>query len=164
MTTNQKDSSAKAMADTVQRLQGEPAARMAKLSQDSSATSGEAQQALTAIEERLALTYNLCCGTAPKQSVGELLAVTLKMPEWETLRRATSPAPQAATPLPEQDERALFEAEWRVLTVPRLYDFTVDAHGDYSDRELFFGWRMWQASAALTQQAAPEAPARRATW
>lgn len=77
------------------------------LAQDSSATSGEAKQALKAIEERLTLTYGLCCGTAPKQSVGELLAVALKMPEWETLRRATTPAPQAATT--EQDGAALRE-------------------------------------------------------
>jgi hypothetical protein len=70
---------------------------MATTQPDSSATSGDAQQALKAIEERLTLTYGLCCGTAPKQSVGELLAVALKMPEWETLRRATAQAPQAAT-------------------------------------------------------------------
>lgn len=68
-----------------------------------------------------------------------------------------TPAPQMATPLPggQVDGRTLFEAEWKMLTAPRLYDFTVDAHGDYSDRELFLGWRMWQARAS-TQQAAPQ--------
>jgi hypothetical protein len=60
-----------------------------------SAPSGDATQALAAIEERLALTYRLCCGTSPKQSVGELLAVALKMPEWATVRAALVAAPIA---------------------------------------------------------------------
>jgi hypothetical protein len=57
------------------------------------------QQALAAITDRLALTYRICCGTAPKQSVGELLDVTIKMPEWEIVRAALTrqAAPEAPT-------------------------------------------------------------------
>jgi hypothetical protein len=55
-----------------------------------------AQEALTSITERLALTYRISCGTAPKQSIGELLDVTIKMPEWATVRAALARAPLPA--------------------------------------------------------------------
>ncbi|OWY39367.1 hypothetical protein CEK28_08595 [Xenophilus sp. AP218F] len=43
------------------------------------------EEAARKLRERFELIYSLCCGTAPKQSVGELMAVTLDMPEWTLL-------------------------------------------------------------------------------
>jgi hypothetical protein len=59
-----------------------------------------------AIEDRLALAYRLCCSTAPKQSVGELLDVALKMPEWDAVRAAVKAARQG----PQIDYNAMVES------------------------------------------------------
>lgn len=48
----------------------------------------EAQKALLDLRNRLALIHDLCCGTAPKQSIGELVYVMLGMPEWDVVRAA----------------------------------------------------------------------------
>ena len=57
---------------------------------------GEGLTELAALKERVELVHRLCCGTAPKQSVGELIAVTLKMPEWDTIAAHLRAAGRAA--------------------------------------------------------------------
>lgn len=59
----------------------------------SAAPSGEATEALRKLRYHVDLTYKLCCDTAPKQSVGELLNVTLALPDWKTLEAAIAHQP-----------------------------------------------------------------------
>lgn len=47
------------------------------------------------------------------------------------------------------DERITFENEWKMLTRPKIQNYSIDAHGDYCYRELFMAWRMWQKRALL---------------
>lgn len=56
----------------------------------------EAEKALDALGERLSLIYRLCCGTAPKQAVGELVAVMQTMPEWGVIRAQLAAQQMAA--------------------------------------------------------------------
>jgi hypothetical protein len=70
-----------------------------------------AQKALAAISDRLALTYRICCGTAPKQSVGELLEVTIDMPEWKVVRAALTQ--QASTSAPGAPADTLTPLDYR---------------------------------------------------
>lgn len=69
-------------------------------------TSGEALKALAALKERVDLIHNLCMGLSPKQSVGELLAVTLTMPEWDQLRAALATASAASAPVAQSERDA----------------------------------------------------------
>lgn len=66
---------------------------------------------------------------------------------------AAAPVSQAATPSPGLDERALFEQCESGLKLARKLD------GDYENPFVQSAWNGWQYRAALTQQAAPEAPA-----
>jgi len=75
------------------------------------------ENALAAITNRLALAYNLCCGLAPKQAVGELLEVTINMPEWETVHAALA---LRAEPSVAADERARIEEAAKAIY--RLFD------------------------------------------
>ena len=52
----------------------------------------EAEKCLLDLRNRLALIHDLCCGTAPKQSVGELVFVMLDMPEWDVVRASLAAA------------------------------------------------------------------------
>lgn len=58
----------------------------------------EAIKALDALEQRIDSIHNLCCTLAPKQAVGESIAVAQKMSEWGIVRAAiTHITPDTAT-------------------------------------------------------------------
>jgi len=116
------------------------------------------ENALAAITNRLALAYNLCCGLAPKQAVGELLEVTINMPEWETVHAALA---RRAEPSVTADERVLFEQQANdARFFPREIDFSrtksPGGRDEYANSHLQSRWEGWQARAALASPAVTE--------
>jgi hypothetical protein len=86
------------------------------------------EKELLVIHNRLSLAYRLCCGLAPKQAVGEMLDVVLKMPEWESIldaaKRATQSAPSVPAPVWATDDVLLDEIFTTIMLFRRAGEDT----------------------------------------
>lgn len=108
-------------------------------------------EALAVITNRLALTYRICCGTSPKQSVGELLDVTINMPEWEVVRAALA-SPAVATASANGERPACPHCRTHEVSLARTCHNSA-CSGYAREETIYEGWR----TPAPIQEAALEA-------